>query len=187
MTTDVRPSRGALEEGDDSVPPQWRVPAALFFFIALLMGGDLVLDAFEGAHFAHLLMEALVLLLAGAGIAHLLRQVVVARRSVRALRGKLSAARADAARWQSEARAVLDGLGAAIDAQFSQWSLSSAEREIALLLLKGLPLREIAALRGTSERTVRQQAFGLYRKAGVEGRADLSAFFLEDLLLPTRS
>jgi hypothetical protein len=44
--------------------------------------------------------------------------------------------------------------------------------------------RDIAQARGTSERTVRQQALALYRKAGVAGRAELSAFFLEDLLLP---
>ena len=52
------------------------------------------------------------------------------------------------------------------------------------LLLKGLSLREIAQLRDTSERTVREQARSVYRKAGINGRASLSAYFLEDLLLP---
>ena len=32
------------------------------------------------------------------------------------------------------------------------------------------------------ERTVREQARSLYRKSGLTGRADLAAFFLEDLL-----
>jgi hypothetical protein len=32
---------------------------------------------------------------------------------------------------------------------------------------------------------VRQQALGIYGKAGLSGRADLAAFFLEDLLLPS--
>ena len=31
---------------------------------------------------------------------------------------------------------------------------------------------------------MREQARALYRKAGLSGRASLSAFFLEDLLLP---
>jgi len=35
-----------------------------------------------------------------------------------------------------------------------------------------------------SERTVRQHAVAVYRKSGLAGRAELSAFFLEDLLLP---
>ncbi len=53
-----------------------------------------------------------------------------------------------------------------------------------LFLLKGLSLKEIASLRNTSERTVREQARSLYRKSGLPGRSSLSAFFLEDLLLP---
>ena len=50
---------------------------------------------------------------------------------------------------------------------------------------KGLSLKEISTVRSTSERTVRTQARALYGKSGLEGRAALSAFFLEDLLAPT--
>lgn len=45
-------------------------------------------------------------------------------------------------------------------------------------------LRVLAELRQTKEATVRQQAQGVYKKAGIGGRADLTAFFLEDLLSP---
>jgi DNA-binding NarL/FixJ family response regulator len=62
--------------------------------------------------------------------------------------------------------------------------LTAAEREVGLLLLKGLSHKEVAAARGTSETTIRQQALAVYRKAGLRNRSDLSAFFLEDLLLP---
>lgn len=96
----------------------------------------------------------------------------------------LEVARLHGQRWRSESRALLNGLGEAIDAQFSRWSLTDAEREVALLLLKGLSLKEVAAVRATSERTIRAQAAALYGKAGVSGRAALSAFFLEDLLAP---
>ena len=51
-------------------------------------------------------------------------------------------------------------------------------------MLKGLSFKEIAPVRGTSERTVRQQALAVYAKAGLAGRAELAAFFLEDLLVP---
>jgi len=44
--------------------------------------------------------------------------------------------------------------------------------------------REVAAVRKVSERTARQQAQEVYRKAGLAGRSELSAFFLEDLLVP---
>lgn len=55
---------------------------------------------------------------------------------------------------------------------------------MALLLLKGLSNKEIAAVRAASERTVREQARSIYSKTGLTGRAALSAFFLEDLLAP---
>ena len=96
----------------------------------------------------------------------------------------IEVARIEGERWRAEARGLINGLGAAIDTQFSRWHLTEAEREVALLLLKGLSLKEIAAVRATTERTIRAQSRALYSKAGVTGRAALSAFFLEDLLAP---
>jgi DNA-binding CsgD family transcriptional regulator len=96
----------------------------------------------------------------------------------------LELARVQGQRWRNEARSYLTGLGEAIEAQFSRWSLTEAEREVALLLLKGLSHQEIAAVRAVSERTVREQARAVYAKSGLSGRAALSAFFLEDLLAP---
>lgn len=96
----------------------------------------------------------------------------------------LEVARLEGQRWRSESRALLAGLGEAIDAQFSRWNLTEAEREVAVLLLKGLSLKEISAVRATTERTIRAQAQAIYSKAGLTGRAALSAFFLEDLLAP---
>ena len=68
--------------------------------------------------------------------------------------------------------------------QFREWELTPAEREVALLLLKGQSHKEIGASTDRSERTVRQHAVALYHKAGVGGRAELAAFFLGDLVLP---
>jgi DNA-binding CsgD family transcriptional regulator len=96
----------------------------------------------------------------------------------------LELARAQGQRWRSEARTYLDGLGQAIEGQFSRWNLTEAEREVALLMLKGLSHKEVATVRAVSERTVREQARSVYSKSGLTGRAGLSAFFLEDLLAP---
>ena len=52
------------------------------------------------------------------------------------------------------------------------------------MLLGGLSPKELAAVRGVSDHAVRQQARSLDAEAGLSGRAELSAFFLEDLLLP---
>jgi DNA-binding CsgD family transcriptional regulator len=96
----------------------------------------------------------------------------------------LELARVQGQRWRAEARNHLNGLGAAIETQFSRWNLTEAEREVALLLLKGLSHKEIAGIRAVSERTVREQARSIYGKAGLTGRTALSAYFLEDLLAP---
>ena len=125
--------------------------------------------------------------LVGVGVVLLFRMSVQQREEQLALLGDLEVARLQGQRWRNESRALLSGLGEAIDAQFSRWNLTEAEREVALLLLKGLSLKEVAAIRATTERTIRAQARSIYSKAGLTGRAALSAFFLEDLLAPIDS
>ncbi|MGO4331334.1 helix-turn-helix transcriptional regulator [Cupriavidus sp. 2TAF22] len=71
-----------------------------------------------------------------------------------------------------------------IQEQFEKWRLTQAEKDIALLLIKGLTLDEIAAVRESRSKTVRQHATNIYAKAGLDGRHHLAAFFLEDLLAP---
>lgn len=65
--------------------------------------------------------------------------------------------------------------------QFSAWDLTPSEKDVAYLLLKGLPFKEIADLRGNSEKTIRQHAMKVYQKSGLQGRTDLFAYFFEDL------
>lgn len=72
-----------------------------------------------------------------------------------------------------------------ISDEFDKWQLTRAERETAILLIKGLSMLEIAELRGVKEKSVRQQATGIYTKAGVSSRYELTAYFIEDLLAPT--
>lgn len=149
--------------------------AALFGAIALFIGADLITDSGEGAGAGHLAAELVVLVAASFGLGAMLWRLVRLRRA-------LAVARLDAGRWQEENRELVQGLGVAIARQFSAWSLTDAESDVGLLLLKGLSLQEIADLRETSERTVREQARAVYRKSSLAGRNALSAYFLEDLL-----
>jgi DNA-binding CsgD family transcriptional regulator len=160
-------------------------PAALFALTAAAIAGDIVADMLVGVVHTHLALEAAAMGLSLAGVAMMWRQLRSVQARARDLERDLDGTRVDLARWRSEAQEVLRGLGVAIDGQFERWELTPAEREVALLLLKGLSLKDIGSMRSTSERTVRQQALAVYRKAGLAGRAELSAFFLEDLLLPT--
>ncbi len=65
---------------------------------------------------------------------------------------------------------------------FETWGLTPAERDVALFSIKGLSTQEIAALRKTSEGTVKAQTNAIYRKAGVSGRPQLLSLFIEDLM-----
>lgn len=98
---------------------------------------------------------------------------------------ELTLARQEGAQWRSRVQDLMRGLSSAIDQQFDRWNLTPAEKDVALLLLKGFSHKEVAELRGRAERTVRQQALAVYRKSNLSGRASLSAYFLEDLLLPS--
>jgi DNA-binding CsgD family transcriptional regulator len=170
---------------DDAPPPAllW-TSATILLLVGLLVGLDVVGDARSGGSRLHLGVELLLMALALAGTLLLGWHLVAARRRAGALLRDLSRAEAELARFRSESEEHLRGLADAIDHQFDRWELTSAEREVALLLLKGLSSKEIATVRETSERTVRQQALAIYRKAGLSGRAELAAFFLEDLLQP---
>ncbi len=55
---------------------------------------------------------------------------------------------------------------------------SVAERETALLCLRGKSNREIASTRGVSVETTNRQLDHVYRKAGVKSRAQLAALFI---------
>lgn len=105
----------------------------------------------------------------------------------RDLTERLEAVEAQYQQRSAETQDLLRGLSEQIDRQFVSWSLTAAEREVAMLMLKGLRHKEIASVRGTSERTVRQQALTVYKKGRLDGRTDLAAFFLEDMLQPLRS
>lgn len=132
-----------------------------------------------------LLLEALELALtlaAAAGFTLLAGRLRAQREEQLALMHDLQVARAEGELWRRQAQSHLDGLGSAIAQQFDTWSLTVAEAEVALLMIKGFSHKEIGSLRGTSEATARQQARSVYEKTGLKGRAAFSAYFLEDLL-----
>ncbi len=147
---------------------------------------DLLGDYREQTSIWHLLIEGGLLTCSLAGLGYLVWQWRGTRRQLFRANRDLNLVQEDFARFQSEARGYLEGLGRVIDGQFAQWQLTEAERQVGLLMLKGLSFKEIGIVRQTSERTVRQQAQGIYAKAGIAGRIEFAAFFLEDLLLPNR-
>jgi DNA-binding CsgD family transcriptional regulator len=152
--------------------------------IAVMVGVDMSTDSREGVVFWHMLLEGSLAVAALIGIFILLRGSLSLRHELEEERKNFTAFKIEAEKWRADSRKVIDGLSQAIDQQLSKWTLTTAEKEVAFLLLKGLSLKEIATVRQTSEKTARAQSVSIYSKSGLSGRSELSAFFLEDLLVP---
>jgi DNA-binding CsgD family transcriptional regulator len=170
------------------VPSSDRAVRALLpiVLVCTIVGGaiDLYLDAPESWLSPHALYEIGLIVIAMLTSVLFWRAWWQSRRNLVTTRRMLVERAAERDAWKASAETALAGLGEAIDARFSAWALTAAEREVALLLLKGHSHKQIAFATGRSERTVRQHAVAVYNKSGLAGRAELAAFFLEDLMLP---
>lgn len=158
---------------------------ALLSALALAGTIDLALDLGQDS-LAHRAIGITFAILGFGGAAVLAVRLQRERRRLRNAETAIAAGQAESEAWHARANQLAAGLGAAIDRQFAAWQLTGAEGETALFLLKGYSHRDIARLTGRAERTVRQHSVAVYRKSGLAGRAELAAFFLEDLLLPPR-
>ncbi|MCB1340272.1 MAG: LuxR family transcriptional regulator [Pseudooceanicola sp.] len=131
--------------------------------------GDVLIDfeATAANDLAHVWVEGVVSLALVAAIVlqlielrHVMQRTERAEQGIRAARGEMQAL---------------------IGQFFDDWALTPAERDVALLVLKGIDNEGIAALRGTAAGTVRAQTAAVYGKAGVDGRAQLLSLFMEEL------
>lgn len=155
---------------------------------SIIVGGsiDLWLDRPETWLGFHVIFEALMIAGAAVMATTLWLGWWRSARSVEELRRSLEERGEERDAWRASAEHALEGMSRAIGEQFEAWGLTAAEREVALLLLKGHSHKAIAKQTGRSPQTVRQHAAAVYRKADLTGRAELAAFFLEDLMLPER-
>ncbi|MCB1786141.1 MAG: response regulator transcription factor [Chromatiaceae bacterium] len=163
----------------------WISAAVIIVGSALLIGLEIIED--PGLSLGEILVEliqpALIISIA-VGMVRLTDQVRQQHDQQQLLIRDLETARVEGMRWREHRRELMRGLSQGISDQFDDWGLTPAEREVGLLILKGLSYKEIAVLRDVSEKTVRQQSFAIFRKGRLSGRAALSAYFLEDLLIP---
>lgn len=136
--------------------------AAVFFI------GDVFSDLAEDLTSPHSILEAFVVFVLVAGIFLSGWQLKSTLARLQAQERALGAARGDLARI--------------VERQFEDWGLTPAERDVGLLALKGLDLAEIAEIRGAAPGTVRAQLTRIYAKAGVSGRHQFAAWFVEDLM-----
>lgn len=162
----------------------------LFAMVILITISGLVIDdVFEdlrhGSSMSHVATELVIVALCMGGFLYLWFSYFSSRRENRTIKQDLRKMRQDLESYKSETQHLVKGLSLKIDQQFEIWGLTKAEKEVAMLLLKGLSVKEIADVRAASEKTVGQHATSIYHKSHLNGRAELAAFFLEDLFLPS--
>ncbi len=158
------------------------VVSAVLGVIAIMTSVDVATDVAAGGSWSHVASEIAGIVVIFTLLLWLWTSKLAEMKSaVRVSEQRVAELRQEAARWQAQVAAIKPSLSQAIDKQFEAWKLTNAEREIARLILKGFANKEIADLRASSERTIKQQANAIYRKAGLASRSQLAAFFLEDL------
>lgn len=158
------------------------VIAGILGVIMLLNMADVVTDISLGVPTWHIIEESLIVLAAGLTVAYLIVEMRSRTRQLEQLTQTLSRADQQIANITQEMRSARRQYSELIHQQFEAWQLTLSEQQVAMLLLKGLSFKEIAAVRDTREKTVRQQASTIYAKSGVEGRHAFAAWFLEDFL-----
>ncbi len=156
---------------------------SLIFFLLLVVSGiDVMNDLAEGTDFNHVALEVVVFALSFVTLGWLIFDIRRQTREINTLREELDSARKPI---QKPEKYLLDAkinLSQVISQQFDDWQLTTSEKDVGWLLLKGLSLKEIAAIRDTLEKTVRQQASSIYKKSSLSGRHAFSAWFIEDAL-----
>lgn len=144
---------------------------------------DFIKDIYKGDEWLHIGLEVLTVGLSIWGIYMLVRTISVRAKEMTDLNEKIVQSESNLELSRSKLKEIGREYSKHVHQQFEVWGLSPSEKAVALLLLKGLSFIEIAEIRSTKEKTVRQQASAIYQKSEVTGRHEFSAWFFEDLLV----
>ena len=161
------------------------------FIVAIILTVIMVLNFFDvltdislGVPQWHIIEECMIVLVSGIGAVLLFWEIRRRTHYMLDMRNHLRVSHQQLQHMTEEMKAARHQYSELINNQFDQWQLTMSEKEVSMLLLKGLSFREISTLRETKEKTVRQQASTIYDKAGVNGRHEFAAFFFEDFVTP---
>jgi len=144
---------------------------------------DFLKDIRQGDEWLHIGLEILTVCLSIWGIVMLIDSIKKRSLEIDSLNQQVDQANSDLELTHHKLKKIGREYSKHIHKQFEIWGLTPSEKEVALILLKGLSFKEIAELRNTKEKTVRQQASTIYRKSKVSGRHEFSAWFFEDMLV----
>jgi DNA-binding CsgD family transcriptional regulator len=152
------------------------IVSSILAFISLFLLIDTYADFKTGVPLYHSITQTFVILISAVGIYWIWKNHLSFQSLLNQKKNKIQ-------HLTIKNKELSAGIGTAIDRQFNLWDLTSTEKEIGFLLLKGCSLKDIALYRNTAQITVRQQSAKIYEKSKLSGRAELSAFFIEDFLI----
>ncbi len=69
-----------------------------------------------------------------------------------------------------------------VEERFSEWKLTPSEKDVAMLVVKGFSITEIAGIRGNAEGTVKAHLNAIYRKSETNSRAEMLGLFIDPLM-----
>ena len=150
--------------------------------VAIFFMTDIFFDIQEGIPVSHIWHEVVMFGIAFGALICQIRVIMKKNDHIQSLNTELLDTKQSYQEWKAKTHASAQEIRHLIDKQFLLWHLSHSEKDVALLLIKGLSMKEIAEIRNTQEKTVRQQATTIYKKSELSGRQELAAFFLEDIL-----
>jgi DNA-binding NarL/FixJ family response regulator len=150
--------------------------------VAIFFMTDIFFDIQEGIPVSHIWHEVVMFGIAFGALIWQIRVIMKKNDHIESLNTELLDTKQSYQEWKAKTHASAQEIRHLIDKQFLLWHLSHSEKDVALLLIKGLSMKEIAEIRNTQEKTVRQQATTIYKKSELSGRQELAAFFLEDIL-----
>ncbi len=143
---------------------------------------DVAFDLAYGSTIAHIAIELVLIVLSLSGVLWLVQHLRLQNRALEQIKREIADEKKNRPGLSAEGQEARKRLSDIMRQQFEHWQLTGGEQEVAILMLKGLSFKEIAGVRDTHEKTVRQQASAIYRKAGVSGRHAFAAWFIEDFL-----
>ena len=109
----------------------------LLVMVAGMATVDILTDIKGALTLRHILLEGGAGVTALFGIFYFMRGTAVLKEKLTASVKETLTLKQDAKIWKIQAQKHIEGLAQSINAQLHAWNLSQAEKEIALLLLKG--------------------------------------------------
>ena len=159
-----------------------KVISGVLMLIILFKLFDLYIDFSHQVELYHIIQEFILIILSLGMFIYLTLDIRQRSKQAQLLSEQLKVSRDKFQDLSQQVIASKKSFFEAIDKQFDIWEFTKTEKEVALLLVKGLSNYEIAEVRSKSPKTVSHQASSIYKKANVNGRHELAALFFEELI-----